>query len=132
MRFLLDTDICIYVIKRRPAACLKRFLSYPVDDIAVSVITVAELAYGVSKSRHVERNRLALRRFIEPLRVVAYDETAAVASGEIRASLERMGQPIGSMDLLIAAQALTLGLTLVTHNVREFERIAGLSVETWA
>lgn len=131
MRFMLDTDICIYVIRQRPPSVLERFLSCPVGDIGISVITLAELEYGASKSSRPAQNRDALEQFVRPLDVVTFDRSATIAYGKVRASLEEKGQSIGSMDLLIAAHALGLGVRLVTNNAREFKRIPGLRLENW-
>lgn len=131
MKYLLDTDICIYVINERPAAVLKRFREHGVGDIGITAITVAELAYGVEKSGSA-RNRAALERFLLPFELLDFDAEAAIAYGSIRASLERKGKPIGPLDTLIAAQAVSRALVLVTNNVREFRRVPGLAVENWA
>ena len=131
MKLMLDTNICIYLIKQHPPSALERFLSHPVGDIGISSITVAELDYGVSKSRHATKNRLALSQFLSPLEVASFARDAAAAYGRLRATLEQKGLPIGSMDLLIAAHALSLGVRLVTNNTREFRRIPGLRVENW-
>ena len=131
MRYLLDTNICIYVIRRRPPQVLARFERCAIGDIGLSTVTLAELQYGVVKSASPERNQQALDAFTLPLEVVPFDAAAAVAYGPIRATLERQGTPIGAMDLLIAAHALSLGLTLVTNNPREFRRVEGLQMETW-
>jgi tRNA(fMet)-specific endonuclease VapC len=131
MKLMLDTNICIYLIKQYPPSVLERFLSHPVGDIGISSITVAELDYGASKSRHATKNRIALDQFISPLDVAAFDREAAAAYGRLRAALEQKGTPIGSMDLLIAAHALSLGVKLVTNNTREFRRVPGLRVENW-
>ncbi|WP_304459772.1 type II toxin-antitoxin system tRNA(fMet)-specific endonuclease VapC [Alicyclobacillus sendaiensis] len=131
MRYLLDTNICIYLINRRNPALIDRFRQYRTGDIGVSVITVAELEYGVSKSQHVERNRAALSAFLLPLEIAPFDERAAFQFGVVRAQLESEGRLIGAMDLLIAAHALALDATVVTRNVREFERVRGLRVENW-
>ena len=128
---MLDTNICIYLIKQQPPSVLERFLSHPVGDIGISSITVAELDYGASKSRQASKNRAALDQFIAPLDVAAFDREAASVYGKIRASLEAKGTPIGGMDLLIAAHALSLGVRLVTNNGREFKRVPGLKVENW-
>ena len=132
MRFMLDTNICIYIIKQKPPEVLVRFNSYVVGDIAVSSITVAELQFGVQKSQQPERNQQALNHFLLPLTVVDFDQTAATTYGEVRASLERQGRPIGPLDMLIAAHALNLKLTLATNNAGEFARVQGLVVENWA
>lgn len=131
MKLLLDTNICIYIIKQRPAAVLDRFLEYQIGDIGISSITLSELRYGVSKSAHREKNAKALDEFIIPLEVVAYDEAAARAYGDIRAALEKAGTPIGSMDMLIAAHAVSLGIPLVTNNTREFSRVPSLNLVDW-
>ncbi len=131
MKFMLDTNICIYIIKRHPGSVLGRVESHPLGDIGISVITLAELEYGVSKSSNPARNRDALEQFVSPLEVAPFDQPATVAYGKVRASLEKKGNPIGSMDLLIAAHAVSLGNRLVTNNVREFKRVPGLRVENW-
>ena len=131
MKLLLDTNICIYIIKRKPAAVLKRFLEYKVGDIGISSITLSELHYGVAKSEHRDKNAKALDEFIIPLEVVPFDEAAAHVYGEIRAGLEKAGTPIGSMDMLIAAHAASLGIPLVTNNTREFERVPPLRIIDW-
>lgn len=131
MRLMLDTNICIYLIKKQPPTVLERFTAHPVGDIGISVITWAELAYGASKSRHPTRNRTALEEFVAPLEVAEFDRAAAAAYGPLRASLEEKGTPVGSMDLLIAAHAISLGARLVTNNLHEFRRIPGLRVENW-
>ena len=131
MKLMLDTNICIYIIKQQPAAVLKRFLEYQVGDICISSITLSELRYGVAKSTHQEKNAKALDEFITPLKVVSFDEEAAHAYGEIRANLEKAGTPNGSMDMLIAAHAVSLGIPLVTNNTREFVRITSLNVIDW-
>lgn len=132
MELMLDTNICIYIIKQQPAAVLKHFLEYQVGDIGISSITLSELRYGVAKSKHREKNAKALDEFIIPLDIVSFDEEAALAYGDIRANLEKAGTPIGAMDMLIAAHAMSLGVTLVTNNTREFSRIPGLGVVDWA
>jgi tRNA(fMet)-specific endonuclease VapC len=131
MKILLDTNICIYIIRQHPAGVLKRFAEFQVGDIGISSITLSELRYGVSKSAHHEKNSKALDEFITPLEVVSFDEQAAGVYGDIRATLEKAGTPIGSMDLLIAAHAVSIGLPLVTNNAREFARIGNLTVLDW-
>ncbi len=131
MRYLLDTNICIYVIKNHPPEVRARLERHPLEDVGVSAVTVAELEYGVAKSARPGQNALALGAFLAPLRVAAFDDGAARRYGELRAALERAGTPIGSMDMLIAAHALSLGAVLVTNNVREFGRVPGLGVENW-
>lgn len=131
MKLMLDTNICIYIIKQQPVTVLKRFLEYQIGDIGISSITLSELRYGVAKSTHQEKNTKALDEFITPLEVVSFDEDAAHVYGDIRATLEKAGTPIGSMDMLIAAHAVSLGIPLVTNNTREFVRIPTLIVIDW-
>lgn len=131
MKFLLDTDICIYIIKRKPLNVWQKFQGLPLGDVGVSSITVAELQYGVYKSQYQERNKAALNQFLLPLEIIAFDNNATEVYGKIRAELERKGQVIGGMDMLIAAQAISLGVTLVTNNRNEFSRIPDLVTENW-
>lgn len=130
MKYLLDTNICIYIINERPARVLERFKRFAVGDLGVSSITVAELAFGVAKSRSA-RNRSALEAFLLPLNVAPFDLIAAFAYGDLRAELERRGEPIGALDMQIAAHALCLGVTLVTNNEREFRKVPGLKLDNW-
>ncbi|MBL8520641.1 MAG: type II toxin-antitoxin system VapC family toxin [Betaproteobacteria bacterium] len=130
MKYLLDTNICIYLINERPAGVLTRFKRHQVSDFGVSSITVSELAYGVAKSGSA-RNRAALEAFLMPLTTIDYDTDAAIAYGDLRAALERKGTPIGLLDLLIAAHALSRQLVLVTNNEKEFRRVGKLKVENW-
>jgi tRNA(fMet)-specific endonuclease VapC len=131
MRVLLDTNICVYMIKNRPPEVRKHFERFVPDDIAISSITVAELQYGVEKSAARQKNALALEAFLLPLEIALFDADSALAYGKIRAELERQGTPIGGMDMLIGAQAIAQGFTLVTHNLKEFNRVPGLKCETW-
>ena len=131
MRYLLDTDTCINIIRKRTEVLLRRLFEQTPGEVGVSSITVAELAYGVQRSEHVQQNRDALEKFLLPLAVLSFDEPAAAAYGVLRAELEAVGLPIGGMDTLIGAHALALGATLVTSNVREFSRIRSLRVEDW-
>lgn len=131
MILLLDTNTCIYLIKKKPPEVLHRFDEYAVGDIAVSTVTVAELHFGAWKSQRPAQNEQALQQFLLPLSVAEFDHDAAIAYGRIRASLEKRGTPIGPLDTLIAAQAVSMNLTLITNNVREFERVPNLKVENW-
>jgi tRNA(fMet)-specific endonuclease VapC len=131
MVLLLDTNICIYLIREKPRSILQRFNEHAVGDIGISVITLAELQYGVSKSSRPAKNKEALDQFVAPLDVVAFDRSSTAVYGKLRTTLEKRGQLIGAMDLLIAAHTLALNVRLVTHNVREFSRVPGLRVETW-
>lgn len=131
MRFLLDTNICIYVINERPAAVLAQFLAHEEDGLGIPAITASELYWGVRKSGS-QRNLKALEKFMAPLNVIDYGLVAAQAYGILRAELERKGTPIGPLDLQIAAHALALNLTLVTNNLREFKRVPGIKLVNWA
>jgi tRNA(fMet)-specific endonuclease VapC len=128
---MLDTNVCIYLIRRQPPEVLRKFEEYTVGEIGVSSVTVAELRYGAEKSAQKARNWEALSRFLLPLVVAEFGQDAAAAYGRIRAALESEGTPIGPLDTLIAAHAVSLGVTLVTNNVREFGRVPGLEVEDW-
>ena len=132
MRWMLDTNICIYLIKEQPASALDRFTAHSVGDIGVSVITLAELEHGIAKSRRPARNRAALEQFVSPLEVASFDRESTAVYGRVRTMLEKKGQPIGSMDLLIAAHAISLDVQLITHNVKEFGKVPGLRIEDWA
>jgi tRNA(fMet)-specific endonuclease VapC len=132
MKIMLDTDMCIHLIRQRPPSVLDRIATYAPGDIGVSAITVAELEYGVSNSRQPRRNRQALEQFLSPLEVAVFDRPATVTYGRVRTHLERTGLRIGGMDLLIAAHALSANVSLVTSNEREFRRVPGLHVENWA
>jgi tRNA(fMet)-specific endonuclease VapC len=131
MKFLLDTDICIYIIKKKPVEVLQKFREYPVGDIGLSSITLAELKYGVQKSKQSSQNARALEKFLIPLSISEFDYKAANAYGKVRSELEAQGTPIGPLDTLIAAHALSLNLTLITNNMREFSRVSGLKVTNW-
>jgi len=132
MKYMLDTNICIYLIKQNPAKVLKHFKSHAIGDIGISSITLAELRYGVSKSQHVEKNQQALDEFILSLEIADFDEKSAQEYGAIRAELERTGKPVGSMDMLIGAHAHALGVTLVTNNTKEFKQIKNLKIADWS
>jgi tRNA(fMet)-specific endonuclease VapC len=129
--YLLDTNICIYIIKRRPEAVFERFRGLSVGEVGISAITYSELCYGVEKSGNPERNAAALSQFTAPLEVLPYPEEAGMAYGTIRARLETEGQQIGPLDTLIAAHAWLLGCILVSNNLGEFSRIGDLKVENW-
>jgi tRNA(fMet)-specific endonuclease VapC len=129
--FLLDTNICIYLIKKKPERLLHRLKKDEHLISGISSITLSELEYGVQKSGYTEQNALNLLRFLVQFNVVAFDEAAAREYGLIRASLEKQGRVIGNMDMLIGAHARALGCILVTNNEKEFKRIEGLKVENW-
>jgi tRNA(fMet)-specific endonuclease VapC len=131
MRYLLDTNTCIYIIKRSPEQVMHRFKRLRVGDVGVSAITVCELQFGVANSSQPERNQQALTEFLGPLEVMDFPAAAAATYGEIRAHLQRSGKLVGSYDLLLAAHALHENLTLVTNNLREFSRVPNLRAENW-
>lgn len=130
LKYLLDTNIVIYVIKQRPLQVLEIFNRHH-GRMAISSITLAELAHGAEKSSDISRNTAVVEDFASRLAVLPYDDKAAWQYGNIRAALEKLGQPIGVNDLHIAAQARSNGLTLITNNMREFERVPGLLLENW-
>ena len=132
MHYLLDTNICIYLIKKRPPEVIERFRQHSPEEVAISTITLFELEYGVQKSQHMQRTQDALARFILPLTLLDIDPPAAVEAAAIRAKLERKGTPIGPYDLLIAGLARSKDMILVTNNIGEFDRIDGLCLENWA
>lgn len=128
---MLDTNICIYVIKNKPLIVKENFLKHDINYICISSITFAELMHGAEKSQYPEKTRTAIYNFLSPIKVMSFDSNAAIEYGKIRASLETKGTPIGPMDMLIAAHAKSLDLTIVTNNTKEFERIKDLQVENW-
>lgn len=130
MMYLLDTNICTYVINHKPQQVFERFRQYQLGQLAVSSITASELAFGVEKSGS-ERNKQALKKFLSPLEILPYDEQAVWHYAQLRHDLQSKGQTIGSLDMLIAAYALALDVVLVTNNTKEFERIERLKLENW-
>jgi len=131
MKIVLDTNICIYLIKNKPPDLGTHLEAFAPGEVGLSAITVAELNYGVAKSRAVEQNAKALESFLLPMVVLDFDGKSALTYGRLRAGLERKGQPLGALDLLIAAQAVAHDLLLITHNLKEFKRVPGLRCETW-
>ena len=131
MKVMLDTNTCIAMIKRKLPQVLKRFNDYRIGEIGISWVTLAELEFGVANSQHPEKNQAALDEFVLPLEVATFKREAARVYGRMRAALEKKGTPIGSLDMMIGAHALTLGITLATNNTREFSRIRGLTVVDW-
>jgi tRNA(fMet)-specific endonuclease VapC len=131
MEYIFDTNICIYLIKRRSKQVVKHLESVEVGNVGISTITISELNYGVQKSDFPEKNEQALINFLMPFEILEFDYDAAYAYGKIRQKLESQGTPIGAMDMLIGAHAMSSGLTLVTNNEKEFERIEGLRIENW-
>ena len=132
MRYMLDTNICIYAIKHRPEQVLIRLQAHDPKEICISSITYGELVHGVEKSQAVEKNRVALALLLANIEIINYDSLAADYYGKIRAELEKMGTPIGPLDTMIAAHAKSLDYVVVTNNTREFERVSGLRLENWA
>ena len=131
MMYLLDTNICIYIINQQPAQVLERLIQAGRESLAISSVTVAELAFGVAKSTRAD-SMPKLQNFLSKFPIVDWDQDAAWVYGPVRKALEAKGQRIGERDLLLACQALALGATMVTNNTREFERIEGLKLENWA
>ena len=131
MNYLLDTNVCIYVINKRSASVIRRIQTKDPEQIAISTITQAELEYWIARSKHPERNRVALLEFLFPFLLLDFDQIATVQYGLIRASLEARGRPIGAMDMLLAAQARSRDLVLVTNNEKEFRRVEQLEIENW-
>jgi tRNA(fMet)-specific endonuclease VapC len=131
MDYLLDTNICIYIIKKKPAKVFDKFKNLTIGDVGISSITLAELQYGIEKSSSPTKNKEALEKFLTPIEIVDYGYAATVEYGIIRAELEKKGIPIGPLDTLIASHAKSLDVILVTNNVREFDRIPGLKIENW-
>lgn len=131
MTYLLDTNICIYVINQRPAQVLQRLIQVGRESLAISTVTVAELAFGIEKSNRPD-SRTKLENFLSQFPILDWDQDAAWMYGRVRKSLEAKGQRIGERDLLLACQALALDATMVTNNTREFERVDGLMLENWA
>lgn len=130
LRYMLDTNICIHVLKHQPPAAREAFNRHS-EHLCISSVVLAELLYGGEKSAHPDHNRDTVERFATRLDVVPFDERAAAHYGRVRADLEREGRPIGPYDLMIATHARSLGLTLVTNNEREFQRVPGLLLENW-
>jgi len=128
---MLDTNICIYIIKNKPQSVKKKFQEFNIGQLCISTITVSELIYGAYKSPFVEKNLKAIESFLMPFEIVDYDYMASVEYGKIRANLERRGSIIGNMDMQIAGHALALDMILVTNNTKEFERVEGLTLDNW-
>lgn len=131
MKYMLDTNICVYIIKKKPEKVLMDLYSNMGEGITISAITLAELMHGVEASAYPEKNTLALNQFLSIVDILPFDDEAAAEYGKICATLRRQGTPIGAMDMLIAAHAKAKGLIIVTNNVREFERVKGLKIENW-
>ncbi len=131
MHYMLDTNICIFLIRKKSISVLQELLKHDPADLYISTITVAELEYGCDCSADPARNRLALTEFLSPFTLLPFDTAAARAYGTVRVRLNKAGTPIGSMDLMIAAHALSKQQTIVTNNTREFKRVDGLTIVDW-
>jgi tRNA(fMet)-specific endonuclease VapC len=132
MKYLLDTNICIYIINEKPEKILRKFERYPIHDFGISSITQAELQYGIAKSKNKNTNQFALDEFLLPLTILPFHGAKLVACyGEIRALLESKGKTIGPLDMLIAAHALSLDLMIISNNLKEFSRVPNLKCENW-
>ena len=129
---MLDTNICIYIMKNKPEHIREKLRTYNLGDVYLSSIVVSELYYGAYKSEQVERNLVALEYFLKPFNIIDYDLRASIEYGKIRGTLEKAGKAIGGIDMLIAAHARSLDFTLVTNNTKEFERIENLVIDNWA
>jgi tRNA(fMet)-specific endonuclease VapC len=132
MHYMLDTNICIFVIRQQKPQVIKQITRHSPEDLLISSITVSELEYGCEKSADPQKNRLALMEFLSPFSILPFDPLAAQHYGELRTQLERDGTPVGAMDMLIAAHARSAGATLITNNTRDFERIRGLNIADWS
>lgn len=131
MKYMLDTNICIYAIKHKPSVVIQNFMKHDPEEMCISSITYGELMHGVEKSQPAERNRVAMTLFLSPITILDFDGCAAEEYGRVRACLERKGRPIGPMDMLIAGHARSKKLVLVTNNTREFLQVEDLKVEDW-
>ena len=131
MKYMLDTNICIFIIKHQPENVIRKFMEQEPDDICISAITYAELSHEVEKSQAREKNRIALMVLLSEIQIVPFDDLAVQVYGVVRAELQKKGTPIGPLDTLIAAHAKALNLTLVTNNTKEFARVEGLTLEDW-
>lgn len=132
MRYMLDTNICIYAIKHKPEQVFMRLQEHDPIDICISSVTYAELVHGVEKSKAIEKNRVALALLLANIEIMNFDSLAAEGYGKIRADLEKAGTPIGPLDMMIAGHAKALGYTVVTNNTKEFARVKGLKLENWS
>lgn len=131
MKYLIDTNICIYIMNKRPKFVIKKFRQSEPGEISISAISVSELQYGVSKSANPPKNEQRLYEFLLPFEILPYDESASKSYGNIRFRLGKTGRTIGPLDMLIGTHALSRGLILVTNNEKEFARIPGLRIENW-
>ncbi|MCB1174833.1 MAG: type II toxin-antitoxin system VapC family toxin [Leptospiraceae bacterium] len=130
-QYLLDTNICIYILNQRPESVYRKFKKVKIENISISAITEFELNYGIQKSANSEKNKSALAEFLSYLKKIAFSTKTADIAARIRVQLEKQGKPIGPYDLLIASEAFSQDLILVTNNEKEFKRIKGLKIENW-
>ena len=131
MRYMLDTNICIYAIKHKPEQVFSSLQEHDPSEICISSVTYAELVHGVEKSKMVEKNRVALALLLANIEIMNFDSLAAESYGKVRADLEKRGTPIGPLDMMIAGHAKSLGYTIVTNNIKEFKRVKDLKLENW-
>ncbi|MDY7032211.1 MAG: type II toxin-antitoxin system VapC family toxin [Thermodesulfobacteriota bacterium] len=131
IKYMLDTNICIYIIRKKPKDVIEKFRQTQISQIGISSITLSEIEYGVVKSSKPGQNQLALTQFLAPIEILPYGDEAAKPYGSIRAFLEKQGSPIGSLDMLIAAHALSTDCILVTNNEEEFSRVPNLNIDNW-
>lgn len=131
MKYMLDTNICIYIINKHPEQVIKRFSMLPKGVTEISSVVLSELAFGANKSQLCEKNLQALSKFTIPVSVIPYDDAAAYLYGKLRADLSRKGKLIGQLDMMIAAHAISVNAILVTNNLKEFSRIKSLKCENW-
>lgn len=132
MRYMLDTNICFFLIRKKSNRALKKLLQHEPEEICISAVTYAELVHGVEKSKAIERNRVLLTQLLSNIEIMNFDDKAAEEYGNIRTNLEEKGFPIGPLDTMIAGHARSLGYILVTNNTKEFNRVENLVVEDWA
>jgi tRNA(fMet)-specific endonuclease VapC len=129
--YLLDTNICIYAINRKPENVLEAIKEKSKNGIYISALTVAELEYGVENSKQIEKNRIALLKFISIFNILDFDDSDAIPYGKLKTKLKKEGKIIGPIDMLLAAQAISKDMIFVTNNVGEFSRIEDLKIEDW-
>ena len=132
MRYMLDTNICIFLIRKKSNRALKKLLQHEPEEICISAVTYAELVHGVEKSKAIERNRVLLTQLLSNIEIMNLDDKAAEEYGNIRTNLEEKGFPIGPLDTMIAGHARSLGYILVTNITKEFNRVENLVVEDWS
>ena len=129
--YLLDTNICIYILKKKPIEVFERFKTLKLGELKISSITVAELYYGAYNSQQVKKNIVIIDSFLKPFDYVEFDEKSAIEYAKIKSNLKREGKIIGELDMQIAGIAMANDLILITNNVKEFERIDGLIIDNW-